>query len=483
MPDAPTERELAGMSAATWRAAVGSPHLRSAMTAVFVLGSAPDPEVLANRMDRISRLFPALRSRIIAPPTPLARPRLVVDPDFDLSLHLAHYVMPGPGSWQQVLRYARRYSLTDLDRDRALWRAVLLDGLRGGRSAVVLVVHHAIADGQGLVKIAAGLLDDAPSAGPAAAMPEAPAPGRADRQSMALASLRDAATRGPRAAHGAARSAHTATRTLVTHPRRTAGGARRLAGSARRMAGSARRVGRVHAAPLSPLLSGRGATYTPLTLDVSFPGLRQVAKAYGGTLNDAFLAGLAAGIRRYHEALDAPPGSVRVNVPISFRTDLSRADDNTQAIARIELDAAERDPATRIAAIQQAMAGAIDESFLPHMDLAAEASRLLPIEAIVALSRGSDLTASNVPGVPVPVWLGGAAVERIYPVVATLGAAANITLLSYAGRWCSIGVAVDDLAIERPALFLTSLAEGFAELGVEPASEPYDPLDGRSRQA
>jgi hypothetical protein len=242
------------------------------------------------------------------------------------------------------------------------------------------------------------------------------------------------------------------------------------------MAGSAHRVGQVHASPLSALMTGRGSTYTPRTLDVSFPDLKQVARAHGGTLNDAFLTGLAAGVRRYHEANDVAAGRVRVNVPVSLRDERHRADDNTTAIARIVLDTTERDAAGAFAAARQAMSAARREPFLPHMDLVAEASRLLPVDAIVAMSRGSDLTASNVPGVPIPVWLGGARVERIYPVVATLGSAANITLLSYAGAWCSIGVTVDDVAVDQPDLFVRCLAEGFSEISVGPAANPYDPL-------
>ena len=106
---------------------------------VFVLDGSPDPVAITKRMEMVTRLFPALRSRIVEPATPLGQPRLIVDGEFDLSLHIAHYVLPPPGNWEQLLRHVRRYSLTDLDRDRALWRAVILDGLRGGRSAVVLV--------------------------------------------------------------------------------------------------------------------------------------------------------------------------------------------------------------------------------------------------------------------------------------------------------------------------------------------------------
>ena len=458
-------RRLGGMSAATWRAAVHSPLLRSAMTDVFVLDEAPDPDALRVRMEGITRQFPALRSRIIDSPSQFGSPRLVPDPAFDLSLHLAHYLMPAPGSWQQVLQHVRRHSLTDLDRDRALWRATLIDGLHDARSAVILVVHHAICDGQGLVKIIAGLLDhDHTDTDPATGV-QVPA-----GSSQSKSSFRSPGADHVR--HGRAAQAH---ESMSKHARKVIASRSRAAGMLR-LAGSTRQLGQIHSAPLSTLLTGRSATYAARTLDLVFPSLRAVAKQHGGSINDAFLTGLSGGIRHYHEASGSPAGKLRINVPVSFRRETDRVDDNTQAIARIVLDASEANDDIRFAAAQRAMAAARREPLLPHMDLVAEASKLLPIDAIVAMSRGSDLTASNVPGPPMSVRLGGSRVERIYPVVATMGAAANITLLSYAGRWCSIGVTVDEAAVEQPDLFVECLAQGFTDLGVDVPADPFDPL-------
>lgn len=460
-------RRLEGMSAATWRTSVRSRYMRSAMTSVYLLDRTPDLAALRLRLERVTRLAPVLRSRIVESPVGLGQPRLVVDPDYDLDVHVAHYALPAPGSWEQLLRHVRRASITDLDRDRALWRATLIEGLADGRAAVVLVVHHAIADGQGLVQIVSGLFDASPDAQPADALPPAPEPGSVARAPVLLGGIGETV-------------ASVARRTLAVPKAATKllGSPVRTSSDWARMARSARRVARVHAEPLSPLLAGRGSTYTPRTLDVPFPALKAAASTYGGTINDVFLAAVVAGLRRYHEANEAAPGRLRVNVPVSYRTEQSRSADNAVSIARIELDAAEPDAAARVAEAHAAVEQAVAEPFLPRMDLVAEASRVLPVEVAVAMSRGSDLTASNVPGVPVPVWLAGARVERVYPVMATLGAAANITLVSYARRWCSIGVCVDDLAVDQPDLFVRCLGEGFAEMGIELPASPYDPLAG-----
>ena len=72
--------------------------------------------------------------------------------------------------------------------------------------------------------------------------------------------------------------------------------------------------------------------------------------------------------------------------------------------------------------------------------------RLMPSDVFTATARTSDFTASNVPGVPIPVWIAGAKVRAMYPLTATVGAATNITLLSYAGN-AGIGISMDDAAI------------------------------------
>jgi len=74
-----------------------------------------------------------------------------------------------------------------------------------------------------------------------------------------------------------------------------------------------------------------------------------------------------------------------------------------------------------------------------------------------------DFLASNVPGLPTTVWLAGARLEGFYPFGPTLGASANVTLMSY-GDTCCIGVNVDTGAVADPELFVACLAAGFEEV-------------------
>jgi len=463
-------QKLAGWNASVWRTSVGSVTMRSAILGVFLLDSPPDIVALRDRMERVTRWFPALRQRVVEPIGSIGQPRMVIDPDFDIAFHTTRYALPKPGSWEQLLRHVRRQSLHDLDRDRPLWRATLVEGLEGDRAAVLLMVHHAIADGQGSVMMLAGMVDWAAGASPAGEpLPPEPAPGRTDPITATLAAAGSAAKRAGGLGVRAVRDLPSSTRTIVTHPRRSTSDAVRLAASASRLL-------RPHRGPLSPLLTERGTTYTSRTLDVPFDALRAASKAYGGTLNDAFLAAVLGGMRRYHELHGVEVGSLRVNVPVSLRASGQDASTNAVSIARVELDASERDVAARFAQARQVVSEAREEPMLPFADLAADASRLLPVALIAEAAKSSDATASNVPGLPAPVWVGGASLLRLYPIVPTLGAAANITMLSYARKHCSVGVSMDDIAIRDPDAFMECLAEGFAEVGAVPEAHPFDPL-------
>ena len=74
-------------------------------------------------------------------------PDLVEDPDIDMDYHVRHTVLPSPGDDEQLWKTVSRLHANLLDRDRPLWEFHLIDGIRGGRFALYLKLHHAYADG------------------------------------------------------------------------------------------------------------------------------------------------------------------------------------------------------------------------------------------------------------------------------------------------------------------------------------------------
>ena len=65
------------------------PLFRQTITVVLILDRAPDREVLLDRLERGSRTLPSFRHRLVEAPLRLSTPRWLVDPNFDLSYHVA----------------------------------------------------------------------------------------------------------------------------------------------------------------------------------------------------------------------------------------------------------------------------------------------------------------------------------------------------------------------------------------------------------
>jgi diacylglycerol O-acyltransferase / wax synthase len=103
------------------------------------------------------------------------------------------------------------------------------------------------------------------------------------------------------------------------------------------------------------------------------------------------------------------------------------------------------------------------EPAIPYTNAIAGALNVLPRGLVGGMLKHVDFLASNVPGLDVPVYLGGARVLQIYPFGPTLGAALNVTLLSYCST-CNLGVNCDTGAVPDPDLLLECLREGFDEV-------------------
>ena len=100
----------------------------------------------------------------------------------DLSWHVQETVLAAPGGRAALNEFVAQASTTLLDTGRPPWRLWLVHGVEADRSAVVVVVHHAVADGLGVVALLRHLLDPPPAAGPAGPPAPRAARARADGQ-------------------------------------------------------------------------------------------------------------------------------------------------------------------------------------------------------------------------------------------------------------------------------------------------------------
>lgn len=448
------------------------PLLRFTVTAVTVLDRAPDWDRLVDRFEKATRVAPHFRDRVVSTPFRLAPPRWVTDQGFDLGYHLRRMRAPEPGTLDPVLELARTTAMAGLDRSRPLWEATLVEGVDGDGAALVIKAHHSLTDGVGGMQLALVVFDLDPDADPTD-WPDAPVPEAVTPTDLAWQATVHHATR---AAALGARTVGAALPTLgrlAREPVATTRGWLRSGGSIARMV---RPVG----ATLSPVMADRGLSWRFRVLDVPFDELRGAAKATGTTLNDAFLAGITGGMRRYHEQLGHPVAELRASMPISTRKDGDPVGGNRVAIVRYPVPVDIADPRARLHALHEAAARARNEPAVPHTGAILEVVSPVTPLAVRAMAVHMDFGASNVPGPAFPVHLAGAEVLRFYPFGPTGGSAVNITLLSYRGT-CCIGVNMDTAAITDGDRFLACLADGFAEVLAVGDGEPaVTPARGRA---
>ena len=432
------------------------PALRSTVVSIFRLDRSPDWDEVVDRFDRIGRSLPVFRKRIVesAPPAP---PRWETDPDFDLAFHLRRLKAPAPADFGVVLDIARRAEMDDFDRARPLWEVTLVEGLQGGEAALVCKLHHSLTDGLGGVQIAMILFDLTEEPRDLGDMPAAPVvPGRGG----SLTGWRDTATYDGRVLGAAARAA------LRDVPRALLGGVRRPLHSSKAVAGTAASIYRT-VRPInktgSPLIRERSLVRRLHVHEVPLGALKEAGHAAGGSLNDAFLAGVTGALRLYHEKHGVEVSDLHVTMPISIRGDADEIGGNRITLMRFDLPVGLTHPFDRIQEIHRRAGALRHERSLPYTQLIAGGLNLLPRWYIAQILRHVDFLASDVPGIPVPVFLGGAKVLMQYPFGPTIGSAVNVTLMSYVDT-CALGINVDTGAIPDDEVFLECLVAGFDEV-------------------
>ncbi len=228
-------------------------------------------------------------------------------------------------------------------------------------------------------------------------------------------------------------------------------------------AASVYRTVRPISAPGSPLMRDRKLIRRLGIHDVSKARLRAAGHVAGGSLNDAFVAAVTGGLRRYHDKHGVAVGDLHMTMPISIRTAADAMGGNRVTLMRFDVPVATADPAQRIRIIHERAAKMRKEKSLPYTQVIAGALNLMPRWYVGAVLRNIDFVASDVPGIPVPVSLGGASVRMQYAFSPTIGAGLNVTLLSYVDT-CALGINVDTGAIPDFEVFYDCLVDGFDEV-------------------
>lgn len=391
----------------------GSAHMHVAWSSILApREDAPRPcvEALRERVGARLEWVPRCRQRLLSAPLGLGEPRWVDDPDFDVAQHVVQL-----GGADEPISLASFAAIRDtllstpLDRDRPLWQIALIPRLSDGRAAVVGRVHHAMADGAAALQVGMLMLDvdDSPDA-PPAPWHAAPQPGPLQR---ALDEIVHGAERTSRAARDVARACE--------HPRTAARGALRDVG---RMA-QALAEDLLPSAPASPLNGPLGPRRTLVQHRVSLEQLGEITRAIPATRNDAGLAAVAGALRALALEQGVPAEPLKALVPVNVR----RAHEygtlgNRVSMTSVWLPLHLTTPGARLDDVHEQTArfkrsarseGA--QAVMSSLSLLPSALRA-PVLRAVAPGR-FNLTISSVPGPRSALFVQGAPLEELYPVI------------------------------------------------------------------
>ncbi len=414
--------------------------------------------------DRIAaRLDAAAPYRWRLKPTPLGLDHPVWEEgdDPDLDAHVFSIKLTGDGSPERLAELCAKLQSQPLDPAKPMFEYYVIEGLRGGHTALLSKLHHSFIDGASGTALTLALYDMDPAMASAVAAPPGVKGEKVSTLDVAAAALAN----------------------LAAQPLARASAALGLLDGALGFAGKLwkREAGLPtlpFAAPRTRFnaMVGRDRSYAAFSLAQS--DFKAMRAGSGATLNDLALAICGGALRRYLLARgELPAKSLTAMAPVSLRGkgDSAFATKVTAMFAELATD--EPEPLSRLARVRASAkngkAGAealraAQGADVTALGLPAAAQALL---GAFAWARGADylppicnVTISNVPSAPFPLFIDGRQMVANYPIsIVAHGAGLNVTLQSYDGA-LDFGITACRKALPDPERLVEALVAEASEL-------------------
>jgi diacylglycerol O-acyltransferase / wax synthase len=397
------------------------PHVSLAIAVVAVLeGPAPtDEEILGAVADRMSSI-PHAQQKVHTIPLDLTAPEWVDDANFALGHHFRRTALPAPGDDAALTRFVARVMSQRLDRERPLWECWIIEGLAGGRWAVLAKVHHCMADGIAGTRLFEALCDP---------------------ESTTTAKQLTSKAAPPVSLLAVGQQVWNVVRSMPRNPLVSIAGA---VNAVKGLVGIA--TGLLLPTTPTSLLGAVGRQRRYAIARASMSETREIRSAFGVTVNDVVLAAISGAIRALLiERGEVPTDtSVRTLVPVSVRSeDAAGVLDNRVSLMLPFLPVEIDDPVERLAAVHDRMAahkGGGQTQAGQAMTTLAEHSPFAPVAWMVRLAThlpqyGVDIVTTNVPGPRLAKTILGREVVEMFPYVPiALRLRMGIAILSYSDQ-------------------------------------------------
>lgn len=426
-------------------------------------GPTPDIELFKKHIESRLHLVPRYRQRLVWPRFQAGRPFWADDPDFNLSYHLRDSALPAPGNDDQLERLCARIFSQRLDRHKPLWEMWLIDGLSGGRFAMILKTHHAMIDGIAGVDVGTVLLGTEPSERIEEPKPwrPRPLPTQAELIEIGMREVAEAPLKAARGLVNLAKGRESARDSATNF----LGGVTKAIGET------------LDAAPRSPLNTTIGQHRRYKFVRNSLDEFKEIKTMLDTTLNDVVLAITSDALGRWLRSRYYPTEGLKLRalVPVSTRPKARRGESaitagNDLLAMRGYLPVEEMDVLKRLNLIKQSMDGLKKNNQAIAADALTAVQNFAPPNVLAQASRINfstrlfNLLVTNVPGPQIPLYLLGRQMLDAFPVpflAENHGLA--VAVMSYNGR-INFGILADYDAVTDVQVIADSLADARDDL-------------------
>jgi len=435
--------------------------------------------------------YPRFRQRVIQDPSGAY---WLDDAHFDIDNHVHAVNLPAPGGKEALEQYVATLTTQSLDAYKPLWQMTVVqdyrdDGVAGGDgvsgSAVIVRIHHCIADGIALIGVMFSLTDTEPDAAEEGIEPEALKRARERRKAKKdaaaqkegtagdfMASLFEPLTAATQKAMAMSGGMWSKSVEMASSPDKYA---EKFSGYARIAADVTAEIAALATLPPDSATSFKGSPSAIKRVAWSSPlplaDVKAVCKLLGVSVNDVLLASVAGAMRSYLDERGEANGKTEIRgfVPVNLRP---RGDEhklgNHFGLVALSLPVGLEDPMARVtevkrrmdelkssyqAALSMGILGAV--GFLP---------RQIQKQVLDMFSSKGSAVMTNVPGPQVPLYLAGRLLkQQMFWVPQSGDIGMGVSILSYNGQ-VQFGLITDRKFVPEPALIVDRFAGEFEKL-------------------
>jgi WS/DGAT/MGAT family acyltransferase len=437
-------------------------HMHIGGVAIFEPGPWKSPEerfnALVRQIELRLDLMPRYRQKVAFLPMNVDMPAWVDDEKFDINFHVRRAALPSPGGDKELSNYIERVFSRQLDRRHPLWELYYIEGLKGGRWALLTKTHHAMVDGLSALELATILMDTTDEYVPTTQKSKwrpAKDPGTLG---ILMQTLRERASQPAGIVRGAVNAA--------SNPGKLAAA---LAESAGAVAVAVRELTPPEGPLNGPTGPTRGYWYSRFRLDE----FKEIKNAFDATINDVVLGVVSGGLRKYLELHDVDVDHLKLKAlcPVSLRDDARKtALGNVLSTMLVPLPVDEPFPAARMRKAKANVDRVKKSKQALGADILLKLAGWSPATLHAMVARTSlkqmnyNTIVTNVPGPQWPLYCMGCQLAEAMPIAFLYdGQQLATAIFSYLGG-INFGYIADKSAIPDLARLGECMEESFAEL-------------------